>query len=165
MKATLRDLESLKVAFTDHGPVGVIEVYAHPTKGVQRLLKLAQEWADQPLTGPTPPPTSCRIAYQLQATEIDDLVVQYKAGATVRQLAAKFGVHRATVGKHLEARGVDTRQPLLSPEAVKEAAGQYQAGAILEDLATRYHVSDTTIRRYLLLGGVKLRPRGRIVAQ
>jgi len=155
----LRDLDSLKVAFTDHGPVGVIEVYAHPTKGVQRLLKLAQEWADQPLTGPTPPPTSCRIAYQLQATEIDDLVVQYKAGATVRQLAAKFGVHRATVGKHLEARGVDTRQPLLSSEAVKEA------GTILEDLATRYHVSDTTIRRYLLLGGVKLRPRGRIVAQ
>ncbi len=155
----MRDLDSLKVAFTDHGPVGVIEVYAHPTKGVQRLLKLAQEWADQPLTGPTPPPTSCRIAYQLQATEIDDLVVQYKAGATVRQLAAKFGVHRATVGKHLEARGVDTRQPLLSSEAVKEA------GTILEDLATRYHVSDTTIRRYLLLGGVKLRPRGRIVAQ
>jgi DNA-binding transcriptional ArsR family regulator len=142
--------------------VGAIEAFAHPPKGVQRLLKVAQGWADQLLTGPTPPPTSCRIAYQLQATAIDDLVAQYKAGATVRQLAAKFGVHRATVGKHLEARGVDTRQLLLSPEAVKEAVGQYQAGAVLEDLAMRYHVSDTTIRRYLLLNDVKLRPRGRV---
>lgn len=144
---------------------GAIKALAHPSKAVQRLLKMAAQWSEQLSTATTlPAPPSPRTAYQLASVEIDSLVERYRVGATVRQLGTEFGIHHATVGRHLEARGVDTRELLLSTEAIRQASELYQAGATLEDLATQYQVGTTTIRRHLLLRGVTLRPRGRSTA-
>ncbi len=92
------------------------------------------------------------------------MVVRYRAGVTVRQLATEFGIHRATVGRHLEARGVDTRQLKLSRKVVEEAARLYLGGAILDELAAQYSVSYTTMHRCLVAMGIKLRSRGRQAA-
>ncbi|WP_156093548.1 hypothetical protein [Lentzea aerocolonigenes] len=76
-------------------------------------------------------------------------------------MAAETGFHRSTVGKHLETRGIDTRQLLLQPEQIQEAGKLYEAGSRLEDLAQLYGVSDTMIRTHLLRAGVKMRSGGR----
>jgi hypothetical protein len=92
---------------------------------------------------------------------VDKLVEAFQAGASVRELAGRFGVHRDTVGRHLEARGMNTRRLLLAPEAIQEARNLYRSGATLEELAAKYGVSDTTIRTHLLRSGVTMRPGGR----
>jgi len=89
------------------------------------------------------------------------MVAEARAGASVRQLAKKYSVHRSTVGKHLEAHGVNARRLLLLPHVIEEAARLYRKGTTLEDLATRYRVSDTTVRTHLLRAGVTMRRGGR----
>lgn len=140
--------------------VGDVEVYTHPSRPVQRLLKLAERWPDLPEPCHVEP-TRHRSARQLRPAEVDALVEGYRSGATVRQLATQFGIARSTVGRHLELRGIDTRQLLLTAEMVHEAGRLYGEGATLEHLAAFYGVSDTTIRTYLLRSGVQLRPGGR----
>src|SRR5690242_1425192 len=110
---------------------------------------MAVKWSGARLRT-VPAPAVVRSARQLSTSEVDELVARYQAGATVRQLATEFGVHRATVGRHLEARGINTRQLKLSREVLKEAGELYLDGAILEELAAQYRVSYTTIRRCLV---------------
>ena len=43
---------------------------------------------------------------RLSPTDLDDLLDAYRAGATINQLAAEFGIHRATVATHLDRQGV-----------------------------------------------------------
>lgn len=144
----------------DDDVVGATEALAHRSSPVQRLLDMAVTWADAP-AGQTRPRTNYRLMTQATAQDIDTMVELYRSGLTVRQIADETGFHRSTVGKHLEARGIDTRQLLLRPEQIQEAGELYEAGSRLEDLARLYGVSDTMIRTHLLRAGVKMRPGGR----
>jgi hypothetical protein len=108
-----------------------------------------------------PAPTSYKTARQLRPAEVDELVVAYRAGATTQELGARFGVWRGTAGRHLKARGIDTRAPVLGSEDLNEAARLYRAGWTLDKLANRYAVGYNTIRVHLLTAGVVMRPNGR----
>ncbi len=56
----------------------------------------------------------------LTASEIDSLVGDYLAGATVQELAQKYGIHRATVFAHLRRRNTPRRVPGLDVDEKAE---------------------------------------------
>lgn len=142
--------------------MGPIEALAHRSTPVDRLLKLATTWPDAlPDKVATSPRVPYRTMRQLQPVEIDELVAGYQAGATVFELAARFGQHRATIGRHLQARGVDTTPPALSSMQIEEATELYGAGWSLAKIAKKYGVNDGTVWRRLRAVGVKMRsPNG-----
>lgn len=52
---------------------------------------------------------------RLTDVQIDHLVREYQAGATMSDLARSLGMHRLTVAQHLKRRGVKLRQVGLRP--------------------------------------------------
>lgn len=138
---------------------GVVEHFSHPPRQVQRLLNLAMTWPDGQ---PAAPPTQARsrIARQLRPAEVDQLVADYRAGATVFELAARFSIHRTTVGRYLKARGIDTRPPALDADELPKVIKLYEDGWSIAVTAEHYGVSKNTIRARLLATGLVLRPKG-----
>jgi hypothetical protein len=103
-----------------------------------------------------------RTAQRLGEAEVEELVAAYRSGATVRQLAGQFGIHRVTVGRHLAARGIDTHPPALHPDDIPAAADLYRAGWSLARIAEKFDTTDDSVRRRLLEVGVRMRdPQGR----
>lgn len=100
-----------------------------------------------------------RTMRPLRQDEVDELVVAYQAGATVVDLAARFGIDRKTVGQHLGRRNVETKPASLHPDDVLAAAELYRLGWSLIRLAEKFGVAGNTVRRHLLEAGVELRPR------
>lgn len=98
-----------------------------------------------------------RTARQLRADEIDELGAAYQAGRRVHQLAASFGISRDAVGKHLRARGIDTKPPGLHPDDVPEAARLYRSGWPLARIAEKFDTTATTVQRRLMEVGVRMR--------
>jgi DNA-binding CsgD family transcriptional regulator len=89
-----------------------------------------------------------------------ELAAAYESGATTRELAARFSIHRNTVATHLERVGVQTRaRRRLSPSEVDLAAQLYEEGWSAARLAKKLGVSDHTIRAALRKTGVRIRPR------
>jgi DNA-binding MarR family transcriptional regulator len=102
------------------------------------------------------------VQRRLTDNEIDDLVTQYQAGATIDVLAEKMGLHRTTVIDQLERQGVPRRSPRkLTDEVVSSAVRRYTSGETLAEIAEHLHVSPTTLTRELRLAGTTIRPRGR----
>jgi transposase len=94
---------------------------------------------------------------------VGELVAAYEAGAAVRELAGRFNLHRATVGRYLKARGIATRPPVLSDEDVSRAAELYRTGWSLAKIANHYDVSAHSVNNYLVAAGVVLRgPHDRV---
>ncbi len=140
--------------------VGAVEALSTLDRPVRRLLELAKTWPK--ITDSSVSVTMhYRTARQLRSSEIDELVASYQAGATVFELAARFNIHRSTVGRHLKERGIDTRGPILGSNEVQEAVDLYQAGWTLDKIAKRHGVGYETIRRPLSAHGIEMRPRGR----
>jgi DNA-binding transcriptional regulator LsrR (DeoR family) len=81
----------------------------------------------------------------------------YRAGEATKELAAHFGIHRATVTALLHRLSVDLRQRGLTDAQSAEACRLYPEGWSLARLAERYDVDDMTVRRYLLFAGVVMR--------
>jgi predicted DNA binding protein len=120
------------------------------------LLALAEQWSTASADDLPPLPT-CRTAKQLSPDELKALVTAYKAGSTVYELAAQFGIHRATVGQRLRAQGVDTKPPGLYPEDIATAIALYQAGYSLASIAERFGTTASTVQRRLVEMGVVMR--------
>jgi len=94
---------------------------------------------------------------QLRPAAVDHVVVTYQRGATVYELAERFGISRTTVGQHLRTRGIDTKPPGLHPDDVPMAAELYKAGASLQRIAERFETSANTVRARLLETGTAMR--------
>lgn len=58
----------------------------------------------------------------LRPEQVDDLVAQYREGATLVELASRFGVNRRTVAMHLTRREVTIRRGRFDPSRIHEAA-------------------------------------------
>ena len=89
----------------------------------------------------------------------NSLVAMYQVGATIGELAARFGVHRTTVTAHLVRAGMDRRRRGLGPQQVEEAARLYGEGWSLARLGERFGVSDGTVLNAFRKAGVETRPR------
>jgi len=125
---------------------------------VKRLLKLAESWPDS-TTDDVLQESTCKTARPLRPAEVDDLVAKYHAGTTVRELATQFGIHRATVGRYLKTRGIDTKPPALVASDVARATKLYREGWSLAKIAKHYGVSAHAVNDYLRVAGVELRGR------
>jgi DNA-binding CsgD family transcriptional regulator len=136
--------------------VDLVAALSHPSWQVQRLLGLAERWIRRP-GGASRRRPAVRTFRHLRDSEVDQLVVRYKAGSSVYELGKQYGINRQTVGKHLRQRGVDTRPPGLAPEDVGAAAGLYQRGWSLAQIADRFDTSANTVRSRLKDAGVTMR--------
>ena len=92
----------------------------------------------------------------------DTWPARYKAGATLKQIAAEDGVHFNTVDRHLMLVGVKMRRP--GPARAgdpREWAKLYRRGSSLAEIADQAGCTAGCVHRNLLLLGVRMRPRGR----
>lgn len=71
----------------------------------------------------------------LTPAAIDRLVDDYLAGLSVGYLAQKYGVHRATVSKHLTRNNVARRQHGLTADEAAEAERLHSGGISMRAIA------------------------------
>jgi hypothetical protein len=99
----------------------------------------------------------------------EELVSAYRAGASLRTLAAMAGVsHPRYVRQRLVAAGEPVRSSGRRLARGREVtsldlaamAAEYRNGATLDDLSARYEVDRETVRTWLIDAGVEMRSRG-----
>ena len=98
-----------------------------------------------------------RRARKLSEGEIDMVMRAYLQGATVYELAKQFGIHRATIGKHLRSRGIDTTPRAISLEDEERVVELYKKGWSTERIAFKFNTSARSVRARLLSNGVRMR--------
>jgi DNA-binding CsgD family transcriptional regulator len=97
------------------------------------------------------------VVRKLTAEQIVELARRYRAGATVRELAREYEVHRQTVTGHLHSQGVEIRQRGLRADHIDQAVTLYKRGASLECIGQRLGASAGTVRKELMIRGVPMR--------
>ncbi|HKS47964.1 MAG TPA: helix-turn-helix domain containing protein [Amycolatopsis sp.] len=94
---------------------------------------------------------------KLTTEQVEELIKDYQAGATVYELGEKFGTSRQAVGKILKRHGVTMRRRGLSPEQIDEAVRLYEGGWSLARIGDKLSVDSTTVWNRLRVRGVKMR--------
>ena len=97
----------------------------------------------------------------LRTEQVDDLVAQYREGATLVELASVFGVNRRTVATHLTRREVTIRRGRFDPSRIHEAADLYLSGLTLVEVGMKVGAGPQAVRQALASHGVVIRPGGR----
>ncbi|UUV34557.1 transcriptional regulator [Amycolatopsis roodepoortensis] len=88
------------------------------------------------------------------------LAQDYRAGATIRELADSHGLTFYSARETLLAEGVLLRRNgPTPPSAPPEMVNSYSNGSSIHDVAKEYSVSYDAARRMLIAAGVKLRPK------
>jgi DNA-binding Lrp family transcriptional regulator len=77
------------------------------------------------------------------------MALRYDAGATVYELAAEFGCHRATVAERLKKAGVVIRLQSPGAVAIELMASLYQSGLSYLEIGRQLGYSANTVRKYL----------------
>jgi DNA-directed RNA polymerase specialized sigma24 family protein len=93
-----------------------------------------------------------QLQKRLKPSKREDLADDYRAGMSVREVAAKYKIHRTTVLRHLERAGV-TRRPTttaLSEPDVADARNKRSEGLSYSAIASSFGVNPETVRRWLL---------------
>jgi DNA-binding CsgD family transcriptional regulator len=90
--------------------------------------------------------TRKQLPLRLQQPEIEELLAQYQAGATIYELAAQFGIHRETVSNLLKRNGVRTRNRPLSPAQISEAIAPYQKAKSIAAVGASIGCDGNTVR-------------------
>ncbi|WP_436495595.1 helix-turn-helix domain-containing protein [Actinokineospora sp. HUAS TT18] len=98
-----------------------------------------------------------RRAKQLKGERALALIDAYVAGASTREVAERFGIHRLTVSKILKAHGVEARKRRLTKDEIDLAVNLYEQGMSQATIAERIGASPDGIRNQLLKRGVKMR--------
>jgi hypothetical protein len=93
----------------------------------------------------------------LTPAQLVQLAAEYAAGADMKDLAARWQMHRGTVARQLRRAGVPLRGQGLSPEQVAEVVRLYLAGLAIRPIAERFGCDFETVRRALITAGVERR--------
>lgn len=101
--------------------------------------------------------TKRQVHRRLRPHEIDELVVGYRAGATVYELANLFRINRTTVSLVLERQNVPRRNRPFSPTQIQQAQVLYAAGQSLAKAGKQLGCDASTVRLALLRVGVRMR--------
>lgn len=96
---------------------------------------------------------------QNPSREDNEIAEAYRNGATLHELARRFGMKYSAVRRKLVEMGVKLRAPgpprkLASPEMVSD----YESGSSIHEVAVRHDLPKSTVRNMLLAAGVTLRP-------
>jgi DNA-directed RNA polymerase specialized sigma24 family protein len=98
-----------------------------------------------------------RSQQRLPNDRVQQLVADYAAGATMKEVAARYGLHRTTVAGHLRRAGVELRRQGVPDEKLTEMVCLYGEGWSLQQLGERYDCSADTVRLALLKARVTMR--------
>lgn len=134
----------------------VLTSYSSYPALTRRLQGLAELPARRTPESPRPPRRRYR---RISPDEQASLVAAYRAGATVRELAAKHGRDREAVSGALKRAGIEFHYRVLSSAQISEAADRYRGGESLAKLGKRYGVTADTVAAALRRAGVQIRPR------
>ncbi|ONM48234.1 helix-turn-helix domain-containing protein [Nocardia donostiensis] len=96
-------------------------------------------------------------ARQLDAEEVAELITGYQAGATVYELADRFGIERRTVSNILHRHQVPMRARGLSPNQIDTAIHLYKLGWSLARVGNHLNVNHTTVLAALRRHGIPRR--------
>lgn len=100
---------------------------------------------------------------RLSCAEIAQIVIGYKSGKTVYELAEIFDCHRVTISSQLKANGVELRRSSPNEEQIDQMIGLYKTGLSMQDVGSQVGMSASTVMRSLYRRGVKTRdPHGRV---
>ena len=146
--------------------VGVLRTYCNSqlaTRQLNDLLVAAQKSTRQPREQQQRP---AKANPKLAKEAVAELVLAYRSGASVNQLATTFGIHRSTVKDHLRRAGVEIRpgQPPKLTEIMKdEVVELYKSGLSIRKIAVRFGVTDNPVHHALKERGAQMRvPSGRL---
>ena len=138
----------------DHDPE-VMGRYLNPSDQGERLHDLLQIVPSRPKTVNSRTPKA--IHRRLRPAQVDELVIGYKTGTTVYQLAEQFRINRGTVAKLLEREGVPRRGRPLSPAQGERATELYAAGLSLVSVGKLLGCDGSTVHLALRKAGVQMR--------
>ena len=96
----------------------------------------------------------------LRREQVDDLVTEDRDGATLVELASRFGVNRRTVAAHLVRQEVPIRRGSFDPSRIHEAADLYLSGLTLVEVGAKVGAGPQAVRRALASHGIVIRPGG-----
>ena len=140
--------------------VGVLRNYCNhhlATRQTGELLQLAA--SSSPTVRSTTRIISGKVR-RLSRDQIDELSSLYQQGQSLPSLAARYGIHPATVKDHLRRDGIPIRpgnQAKLSEEDKDEIAKLYERGLSIHKLALRFGVTDNPVHKALKEQGVRMR--------
>ena len=97
----------------------------------------------------------------LSAANRKELAAGYAAGVPVKELAERFGVHRATVNRVAAQAGLRARRVPLSERRQAEAARLYSEGQTLREVAVKLGTGKDAVRSAVVAHGGTIRSRGR----
>jgi DNA invertase Pin-like site-specific DNA recombinase len=129
--------------------------YLNPSDQGERLHDLLQIVPSRPKTVNSRTPKA--IHRRLRPAQVEQLVIGYKTGSTVYQLAEQFRINRGTVSKLLEREGVPRRGRPLSPTQVEQASQLYATGMSLVSVGKQLGCDGSTIHLALRKAGVQMR--------
>ncbi|MDN6024989.1 MAG: helix-turn-helix domain-containing protein [Bifidobacterium mongoliense] len=89
------------------------------------------------------------------------VVADYRRGDAVKDIAARYSIHRSTVTEVLSRAEVPARRYGLPEPVRKEAAQLYTQGLGIRTVADRLGISYAGARAGIVGYGVALRPSGR----
>ena len=135
-------------------PVDFLGRYSKRTSWTKRVARLPETTADDQPGAVHRQPVTVKT---LPAAGVAALLDDYRAGASVNDLAAQFGIHRATVAQHLHRNGVPIRRRGLDDRQIDHAVHLYQQGLSLVRVGARLDVHAETIRQALRARGVPMR--------
>ena len=99
-----------------------------------------------------------QVQVRLADDQVDELIVLYSTRDTVNELAARFGIHRTTVMKHIERAGVERRAGIIDRH-LHEARELYESGLSLAKVRHRFGVNGETVRQAFKRAAIAIRTR------
>ncbi|WP_370894991.1 hypothetical protein [Janibacter sp. GXQ6167] len=122
-------------------------------RGVYAVSRRPQDTAPKDDRGPVVRTVETAQTF-LTAAEVDALVGDYLAGTSVKALAERYGIHRATVFAHLRRRNVPSRRPGLGIDEKAEAVRLARAGVSMRAIGRRMGVDRKAVRAALVEAGL-----------
>jgi DNA invertase Pin-like site-specific DNA recombinase len=89
--------------------------------------------------------------------DIDQIIVGYKSGLRMNELARKFNCHECTIRYKLRAAGINNYKPKLDDDQIAKMVELYQSGLSLDDVGRKVGVSRETVRKYIKAKGAEIR--------
>lgn len=114
-------------------------------RGVDEVSRRPQSSAPKDDRGPVVRTVETAQTF-LTAAEVDALVGDYFAGMSVKALAERYGIHRATVFSHLRRRNVPSRRSGLGIDEKAEAVRLARAGVSMRAIGRRMGVDRKAAR-------------------
>jgi DNA invertase Pin-like site-specific DNA recombinase len=102
-----------------------------------------------------------RVQTRLNTPDRAKLLEAYACGTPVREIAATFGVHRATINRIVSESDVPLRNCKLSPSEQEKARKLFESGLSLVKVAEAMDISRTGARKAILAAGGTMRPTER----